>query len=83
MMIKNSAISPTVEEIKTKIRELSKEAPENWLEILSTKTGKTVSTVKSYIYNGRGKKKHLAPLLRAMNEIVDDFNTELNQQLYK
>lgn len=82
-MIKNSVNTPTVSDIKNKIKDLIKDAPENWIELLAQKSGKKINTVKSYLYNGRGSKKQLGPLLKYMNEIVDEFNTELKEELAK
>lgn len=77
----NSVNTPTVEDIKLKIKNLIKEAPENWLEIVAAKTGKSESTIKSYIYNGRGRKRHLVPVLTAMSDLVEEFNKEIQKKL--
>lgn len=82
-MIKNSANTPTESDIKNKIKDLIKDAPENWLELVAVKTNKSTDTIKSYLYNGRGKKKHLFPVLKAMHEVIEEFNQELKIELSK
>lgn len=74
---------PTTAEIKSKIQELIKEAPENWMTKVASLTGKSESTIKNYIYGGRAKKKHLAPVLKSLNTIINEFNTELANELQK
>lgn len=83
MNVKNSAITPTAANIKAKIQELAKEAPENWLASVAAITGKSESTIKNYVYGGRAKKKQLAPLLKALNQLVEQFNIELAEELQK
>lgn len=83
MNVKNSVITPTAATIKAKIQELIKEAPENWAAKVAAITGKSESTVKNYIYGGRAKKKHLAPLLKAINQVNEEFNAELAEELQK
>jgi len=83
MNVKNSVITPTTADIKSKIQELIKEAPENWMLKVAALTGKSESTIKNYIYGGRAKKKQLAPVLKSLNQIVNDFNIELAEELLK
>jgi hypothetical protein len=80
---KNSVSTPTAADIKLKIQERIKEAPENWMTKVAALTGKTESTIKNYIYGGRAKKKHLAPVLKSLNQIIDEFNIELSKELSK
>lgn len=82
-MNKNSVNTPTTEDIKIKIKDLIKESPENWLDLLVAKTGKSPATIKAYIYSGRGRKKQMMPVLKAMNEIVEEFDRELQNELAK
>ena len=79
----NSENTPTAEDLRIKIQQRIKEAPENWLEKVALIAGKSEATIKSYIYGNRGKKKHIAPVLMALNNVIEEFNTELTKELSK
>lgn len=83
METNNSENTPTVQDLRIKIQKRIKEAPENWLEKVALSTGKSETTIRSYIYNNRGRKRHIAPVLVALNNVIDEFNTELTKELQK
>lgn len=83
MNVKNSVKTPTESTIRAAIQDRIKLAPEDWMEKVAALTGKTESTIKNYIYGNRAKKKHLAPVLKAINQVVEEFNIELAEELEK
>ncbi len=81
MTTPNSENTPTVNDIREKIKQRIKECPENWVDLVAAKMSRSPVTVKAYLYNGVGRKRHLFPLLEAVNEVISEFNNKVKEEL--
>ena len=63
------------------VKELIKEAPEDWTEKVATLMGKTPITVKQYVSGVRGdkRKKAIVQVLIHLKRVVEDYKEEVNQ----
>ena len=62
------------------VKELIKEAPDDWAQQVGAKMGKKATTIKSYVSGERGKRnKNIVQVLFHLKPIVDDFRSVVLQ----